>query len=491
MPEKPNLVFIFTDEQRFDTLSCYGNSRIQTPRLNRLAGESLVFENAYVTQPVCTPSRASILAGLYPHTTGCTANNIPLRTESRTIAEMVSRDYLCAYYGKWHLGDEVIAQHGFEKWVSIEDAYRRFYSRREYLDVLSDYHHFLVKSGFTPGAENCGAKIFGRTAAARMPEPFTKAAFLGREAARFVRENRDRPFVLYVNFLEPHMPFTGPFDETYDPQQLPVGPSFLKKPPRNASLYHRLMADAYMHSKFEGHDLRTEAGWRKLRAQYWGLVTLVDGAVGEIMRALHESTLDDRTIVVFASDHGDMMGDHGILAKCVMYEEAVKVPLIIRVPWISRSARSIKGRVSHIDLVATLLELMGEPIPPGLQGESRAAVLRGEATLKDNDVFIEWNGKDGFAAAGRREETQSEISEEDAARIAGQPWRTVISADGWKLNLSSVDHSELYDLNADPLECSNLYEHPRHKDRVQDLRARIHYWQARTADKDCRIDGGG
>ncbi len=477
MAGKPNLLFLFTDEQRFDTMGCYGNDRIRTPHLNALAGGSFVFENSYVTQSVCTPSRASIMTGLYPHTCGCTANNIPLRPDTPTIAEMVSDDYLRGYYGKWHLGDEIIAQHGFERWVSIEDMYRGFYSKQEYLSQFSTYHHYLVSSGHTPDKESHGGGVFGRRMAARLPERHTKAAFLGREAARFIRENRDSPFVLYVNFLEPHMPFIGPFDDMYPPDDLLTGPQFLRKPAANASLWHRLKADRYMQHKTEGLDLSTEAGWRKLRAQYWGLVTLVDRAVGVILGALDECGLAEDTIVAFTSDHGDMMGDHAILAKCVMYEEAAKVPLLMRVPWLSGEQRRIGGRISQIDLVPTLLELMGESIPEHLEGESRAAVLRDEGTLRDNDVFIEWNGGDGSPR-----ELKTDIPEADRKRVAGQPWRTVVSCDGWKLNLSPADQCELYDLNADPHEMNNLFDDPGQRDRIRDLTLRIRRWQERTGD---------
>ena len=122
MPDKPNLVFIFSDQQRFDTLRCYGNEWIQTPNLNALASQSFVFRNAYVTQPVCTPARASIMTGLYPHAAGPVINRVILPPGTRTIAEMVSAEYLCGYFGKWHLGDDVIAQHGFDAWVSTEDG---------------------------------------------------------------------------------------------------------------------------------------------------------------------------------------------------------------------------------------------------------------------------------------------------------------------------------------------------------------------------------
>ena len=139
MPTRPNLLFIFTDEQRADTLECYGNTVVQAPNLNALARRSFVFERPYVTQPVCTPARSSIMTGLYPHTNGCTENSIPLKPETMTIAEMVSPDYRCGYYGKWHLGDEVMPQHNFERWGSMEDTYRMHFTQEMYLERFSDY----------------------------------------------------------------------------------------------------------------------------------------------------------------------------------------------------------------------------------------------------------------------------------------------------------------------------------------------------------------
>ena len=117
MPQRPNLVFVFSDQQRHDTLACYGNKWIQTPHLNELADQSFVFEAAYVAQPVCTPARATIMTGLYPHTAGPIVNKMNLPTDVSTIAEMVSEDYHRGYFGKWHLGNDVIAQHGFDEWV--------------------------------------------------------------------------------------------------------------------------------------------------------------------------------------------------------------------------------------------------------------------------------------------------------------------------------------------------------------------------------------
>jgi arylsulfatase A-like enzyme len=494
MPTKPNLLFLFADQQRFDTLSCYGNHQIQTPNLDALAAESCAFQNAHVTQPVCTPSRTSMLTGLYPHTNGCEQNNVPLRPETPTLAEMLPDDYLCAYYGKWHLGDEVVAQHGFTDWVSIEDYYRRYYSRPEYLSLFSSYHHFLLQNGFEPDYERGGARLFDRVKAASLPEPYTKARFLGREAARFLRErgSSGQPFVLYVGFLEPHTPYVGPLGNLYSPEELPAAPHFRLKPPPNAALVNRMLADQYMDQGFlYGQDLTTDIGCRRTWAQYWGNVTLVDRAVGDILRALHETGLADNTIVVFTSDHGDMMGDHGLFEKCVLYEEAVRVPLLVRVPWLDRAPRSIPGRVSQVDLVPTILDLMGEPIPAGLEGQSRAGVLRGESTLAGNDVFVEWNGPDGRPARffGQGPTDLKEPLEATAREQAQEwqavrgPWRSVVGHEGWKLNLSTTDQPELYDLNADPHELRNRFDEPQQRARIRDLTERLRAWQAQTGDK--------
>ncbi|NJN83887.1 MAG: sulfatase-like hydrolase/transferase [Caldilineaceae bacterium] len=390
---KPNLLFILTDQQRADSLACYGNTHIQAPNLNRLAEESFVFENAYVSQPVCSPSRATLLTGTYPHTARVPACNIRLPEEIPTIAELVDDDYQCAWLGKWHLGDEIFAQRGFDEWVGSEDSYRAHYSTAERLDQLSDYHHFLIEQGLEPDRELLGQRVFSRHFEASLPEELTKAAFLGERTADFIRNRGDQPFVAFVSYLEPHPPHTGPLNDLYDPATLPVGPHFLQKPEANASVLNRVMAAYYMESEEYGFDLRTEAGWRAVRARYWGNVSLVDRSVGKILAALEESGQAENTIVVFTSDHGEMAGDHGILGKCVLYEESVRVPLLIRDPRRGSEQKLIPGNVSHIDLLPTLLDLMGQPIPAHLQGESRVAVLNGEHSLADNDVFIEWNGR--------------------------------------------------------------------------------------------------
>lgn len=484
---RPNVIVILSDQQRADTLRCYGNDWMQTPGLNSLASRSFVFDNAYVTQPVCTPARASLLTGLYPHTAGPIVNKMALPTNVPTIAELVSDEYLCGYFGKWHLGDDVIPQHGFAVWVSAEDGHRVEYSRREFLYRFSDYHQHLVQHGFEPDHEVAGARIFSAGRRAELPEEHQMALFLGNQAADFIKRNRDRPFLMYVSTFEPHPPYTGPLNALYDAAKLPVGPAFLKYP-EGASLYNRSRSayymqfmkdgvepgpDEYIHDAAAGHNLRTELDWRRLRAQYLANITLVDSMAARIMAALEEAGIADDTIVVFSSEHGEMAGDHGLLEKRSFYEEASRVPLLMRVPWLNDKEAHVGGSAGHIDLVPTLLELMGEEVPRHLQGKSLGPVLRRTESLEDNPVFIQWNG---VGSVPDRHLGNTTINLMNA-----MPWRSIVHR-RWKLNLCAADQGELFDLNADPHEMHNLFNDPARRDLVRELGARIRLWQQETGD---------
>jgi arylsulfatase A-like enzyme len=482
---RPNLLFLFTDEQRADTMAAYGNHRIQTPNLNRLAAESTVFERAYVTQPVCTPSRATIMTGLYPHTCGCTANNIPLPEDTPCLPEMLpDGQYATAYHGKWHLGDEVFAQHGFDEWRSIEDMYRAHYRPGRPRDVVSTYQQWLTQEN---GLQPDSGDHFGRAAAARLPEQYSKPAYLAGEASRFMRENRDNPFVLFVNFLEPHMPFFGPRDDLHALRDVELPANFETRPAADQALKARLLARLYQEQGHSGLPLKTEADWRRMIANYWGLCSLVDTHVGRILATLEDCGLAEDTIVVYTSDHGDMMGSHGLLAKCVMFEEAVRVPLLVRLPG-QRGGRRVLEPVSQVDLVPTLLDLMGCATPDCLQGQSLRPALEGKGTPPARDVFIEWNGTNNgmeqHLKQGRLPAAlQDMASPEDAWAAVSDPVRTVITREGWKLNCSPLGEHELYNLNDDPREVTNLAAQQGMRPTMKNLAARLRRWQESTSDE--------
>ncbi|MFP6836826.1 MAG: sulfatase/phosphatase domain-containing protein, partial [Pseudomonadales bacterium] len=203
-------------------------------------------------------------------------------------------------------------------------------------------------------------------------------------------------------------------------------------------------------------------------------VSLVDRMVGKITSALERSGLSENTAVVFTSDHGNQIGDHGMLKKRSFYEESTRVPLLISVPWGQQRPAQIDGDISQIDLVPTMLDLLDQPVPEHFQGHSRLPELAGEAELNDNEVFIEWTG-----TTRRRPDRPMPTPEID--RLNALSWRSIVKG-RWKLNLCVGDQCELFDLEDDPYEQTNLFADSAQRERVRDLEARIRTWQERTAD---------
>ncbi len=466
--DKPNLLFLWTDEQRADTFAVYGNRTYRVPALNRLAAASVSFERCYVTQPICAPNRASVLTGLWPHVSGVTANNISLPDQTPTFPQLLSdSSYQTAYMGKWHLGDEIFPQHGFQDWVSIEDAYHRYYSPDRDPEARSSYHDFLVNHGYQPDPVS---RRFSRDFAARLPAEHCKATFLANCASRFILRNRHQPWILYLNFLEPHMPFTGPFNDLHSGREAPVPDNYPGLPvEKEPELYHHFRR-SLLRKGFGGQDLTTRAGWQRLNRNYAGLCSLVDRAVGRILWTLEASGQTRNTIVVYTSDHGEMMGSHSLLGKQVLYEESIRVPLLIRVPFRQNRPAIIKQPVSHIDLVPTLLELMTSKSGPSLPGQSLVPLLRAEPIPQDH-VFIEWH-----AAAAVVEAVVKRLS-------SGPNARAVISSAGWKLGIYDTDNDLLFHRKRDPLEIQNLRYRGGARAIMTPLLKKLEAWQRETRDE--------
>ena len=479
----PNLLFIFTDQQLADTLAVYGNDKIEMPCLNKLASESFVFKRTYVTQGVCTPSRASLLTGLYPHTCGCTENNMLLPQDVACFPEMLSRgDYFTGFHGKWHLGDEIYAQHGFSEWRSVEDSYREYYSKERNRKDRSSYHHFLVAHGIMPS----NGEAFSRREAAQLPEKYSKPSYLGSEASRFIRENRNNNFILFVNFLEPHNPYTSPRDDQYNPADVSLPESFFELPSENRHIKIRLIQRALKECGRWGVPFSTDQDARRIISNYWGLCSLVDTHVGRILSTLEETGLSHNTIIVFTSDHGDLMGSHRLLGKCVNFEEVLRVPLLIHLPR-QKDSRIIEEPISQIDLVPTLLDLLKQPIPKHLQGRSLRSFIEGRENFDSRDVFIEWNGPNNGFGDKLNEVSIPDCmlrndSREKVIRAMTDPIRTIVTPEGWKFNYSQIGEHELYNLYEDPLETDNLARKKEMRTKMKDLACKIREWQKQTDD---------
>lgn len=470
--EKPNLIVFLPDQQRADTIAAYGGTRVHAPNLNKLASQSVVFDRAYVTHPVCTPSRSALLTGTWPHQNGCANNNTGLGAETKCLPELVAdADYRTGYMGKWHLGDEVFAQHGFEEWVSIEDLYQKYFSPGRDRSTISDYSRFLASRGLKPDKEDGS---FSRKFASRQPLGLSKTVFLAQHACSFLERHRHEPFILFVSFLEPHTPFYGPFNREHPLEEVELDRSsdhvFGQELPLRYRLRQEFMEEAYG---------KTPAEYRQVKQRYLGLVTQIDRSIGAILGKLDQLGLTDNTIVAHTSDHGEMMGAHRLFLKQVMFEEAVRVPYLVRMPGQNRQLR-VEQPVSHIDFASTLLELLKKPEHPQCVGRSHASLLHG-VRQPAQPVFIEWSPDGGDE--NKIKEGTTLASPEEIRRAIGESTRTVVSPDGWKLCLRDTGENELYNRRADPEERHNFNALPASQETQDRLRALILQWQEKTADK--------
>lgn len=480
---EPNLLFIMTDQHRSDTLGAYGNNRIRTPHLDRLAEQSTLFEHSYCTQPVCSPARSSLLTGTWPHTNGVTQLTERMSPDVDTIGELVCRgDYTKAYFGRWGLPEQHPSPHDFDI--------------REIFDWPPEA--LLRAAGLQP----LNGKDFGKDDLPHLPEPLTGAAYLADRVCSFLGEPRDHPFLVFASIYRPHDPYSGPFDTMYNRNEVILPNNFNAVPTTSQHMRPGLESAYFQNERPGGNDTQTEAGWRDVIARYWGLCTLVDKHIGRILDALDTCGLSDNTIVIYLSDHGDMMGSHRLLGKNLMFEESVKTPFMIHLPGQSE-ARCISARVSHIDVVPTLLDLLDQPIPDHLQGRSLRRFLSGRPNTQNaEDVFIEWQGFNhavGRALGIQRggvehlepEDLQRDTiadylkriaTREEALEALSDTIRTIITQDGWKFNWSHLGQHELYNLTNDPGETVNLARDAGQYTRMRDLTDRIHQWQQRTKD---------
>src|SRR5436309_7634712 len=465
---KPNLILFLPDQQRADTLSCCGGVSVHAPNLNKLASESVVFERAYVTHPVCTPSRSSLMTGTWPHINGCTKNNVPLDPRFRVFPELMEdRDYRTAYIGKWHLGEEGPAGRGFQQWTSTNDH--------------GDYITFLVSAGVAPDKPN---GRFSKLAISNLPLELSRPKFLEKQACEFIEKHHRDPFILVVGFVEPHSPYNGPLNDEHPLDQVDLDVTATLPESENIPLRYRLMREWQQSEAVLDRERLpiqlffgvTPEEYRSIKQRYLGLVTLVDQSSGAILQCLERFGLSDQTIVIHTSDHGDSLGAHHLFGKETMFEEAARVPLLIRLPDQTRG-KMISRPVSHIDFVPTLLDLLGQPRHPQCAGKSMLPLIQDEAMTPDN-VLIEWAPnrtkiKKGTSLARRRM----------IKRAVEESTRTLVSPDGWKLCLRDKDLNELYNLKDDPWETRNLYSDAQYASVISRLAIEIHRWQHSADDK--------
>ena len=426
---RPNILWICTDQQRWDTIRSLGNGYIRTPNLDRLAARGVVFDNAFCQSPICTPSRASFLTGMYPSTVHNTMNGneiwddaAPLVT--KTLADAV---YDCALAGKFHLSG---AQGRIEP--RVDDGYRVFdWSHHPHDDWPEGhaYAEWLRSEGFDykSNYEKLGY----------IPPEYHQTKWCADRAIEFLEQDRGgKPWLFSFNCFDPHAPFDPPAEylKHYPAEEMP-GPLF-----RESDLENQRKLEAV---QFQSKSRRPEEFDAKgIQAKYWAMIEQIDTHVGRMLDALERSGQADNTVVIFTSDHGETCGDHGLLLKgCRFYESLIHVPLIVS--WPGRFGEGVRtdALVELTDLAPTLLELAGLAVPDDMQGRSLLPVLEGRS-------------------AKHREFVRSEFYR---AVATVQSFATMVRTERFKQVLyhGHGGLGELFDLETDPGEFDNLWEDPR------------------------------
>lgn len=406
--ERPNILLILPDQMRATAMGCMGNAEVQTPHIDRLAETGTLFRRTYANTPVCCPARAILLTGTYPHVNGMIANDLRLRETEITLAEILQgAGYRTGFVGKWHL-DGGLRDPGF-----VPPG-----PRRQGFDFWAGYE--------------CHHKHFQPTYFRDTPEMITVQKFEPEASCDFAVEflksqPKDRPFFLTVQMGPPHDPYGAPdeYMRRYLPERItpPANwvPGSEKSPPgRAANPLNRFVP----------------LGGLEEIAAYYAAISALDDQVGRLMKTLADAGLDENTIVLFTSDHGDMLGSHGMRRKRKPHDESARVPGILRWPAKIPRGQKVDTLFSHVDMSPTLLGLAGIDVPKNMQGADLSRVALGQTTAGPQavllQIFVPYNPDQ-----------------------VPKPWRGIITADFTFARFEDAPWL-LFDHKQDPAQMQNL-----------------------------------
>jgi arylsulfatase A-like enzyme len=452
---RPSILLIYTDQQRPDSLGCYGNPVAVSPNIDGLAREGVRLNRYYVQNPVCMPSRMSFLTGRYPASLGIGCNGIPFPGEIPMLHQMLSKHgYRTAQIGKMHFTPHANRDHaaphpsyGFDTFMISDEpgCYDDDYIRWVVSQDPSQLRHARCK--LPPAALASGLPDFpehGRNThepyAYGGDERFTHSAFVAEQTCRFIRESGNGPFFAIAGFFAPHPPVNPPqrFIDMFDTEKMDL--------PVTGGQEHVL---PFLKDIKPGD-------WKRIKAAYFALAAHVDDCAGRILKTLADSGKADNTIVIFTTDHGEYLGDHGQVQKGMPGQDCItRVPFIIRCPGRLKAGTSVNGLVEGVDIVPTLLDLCGVPLPDYLEGKSILPLFEGTTAGVRDDVFIDYfkpGGADRFSCVKTLEHAYA------------------VDPQGREI---------LFDLIKDPAECANMADSPAYRKILAEMRKRLAARQTR------------
>jgi len=481
---RPNILWICTDSQRWDTLGCYGNRFGHTPNADRLASTGMLFEQCYAQNPLCTPSRGNFLTGRYPVTNKLRQNGQNI-LPSEVLVTRLLRDsaYICGLSGKLHLSacnrrftlgeewwklppDEQVVQ-GVEP--RIDDGYVEFHWSHAPGSQFrsSEYTRWLLAKGtvFETRPRTDSAVV-----RSGMPSELHETTWCAEEAIRFIEayQGFGHPWLFSVNFFSPHFPFDPP-DACLEPylgrlEEVPL-PNYVEGELNDKPAWQR-ERHQHKHYAYTGeNDAGDPHEHRMCRAAYWAMCDQIDAQLGRLLDALERTGQRENTIVIFTSDHGELLGDHGVYTKGpFLYDPAIHVPLIVSWPGHIPEGVRVPALVELGDLAPTVLDAAGLPRHPGMQTRSLWPLLIGQAPTDHfrDDVYCEYYNSNPDKPS---------------------TFLTMVRTERYKL-IAAHGHpvSELYDLQEDPGENRNLWNDPAYAALKTDMLVRLCDRMAQTAD---------
>lgn len=461
------------DQQRLDTVSAYGlNSICRTPHIDSLARRGIRFDNAFTLTAICSPSRASLFTGLYPHKHGVTANSGTIKEGVMGISQYLQKNgYKCGYAGKWHIDEK----HGPNYFgFSGKEFYGYAFPGSDLLPGLrfkaapdnetNHYEMYLKERGFE--LPTVSHRFVGKNPTNQDQEMFALHEgpvescieyFVAEEAIRVIGElaNEEEPFFMWANFWGPHSPslVPEPYFSMYNPEDIPEHPSYCetfdKKP------YGHKLTEKYWGLGDYGWN-----GFQEISARYFGHCTLIDDMVGRIVDCLDRLNLLDNTIIIYTADHGDCMGAHKLIEKgSFMYDEIYRIPMIVAHPECQNAGRTYQDFVYLHDIMPSMLDIANVNLPNNLDGESILPCMLGQDYHNDREeVYCVFNSH--FFPVNQR----------------------MIRTKTHQFTFNPGDIGELYDLVNDPYQLNNVYENPEYEEIRLDLIARMDSYMYKLKD---------
>lgn len=464
----PNIVLILSDDHVHNALGIAGHQHLTTPNLDRIAQQGIWFRQAAVVTPVCAPSRAAFLTGLYGHTSGFRTNNRPWpsRFPPSFLSVAKAAGYRTAFIGKKHIYNTDEPLPGIDRWIS-------FVNQGWYVNPDMNI-------------DGTRRKLTGAT-----------GDLLTTFASEFIRSNRQVPFAMVVAYKEAHSQQTAPpqYDSLFKdtPIALPATwnenkstkPAFFIKEP---SIPDSGFAEPKPSADTHPDQMRSDERAIKKIRNYYRCIAALDNYAGRIRRTLEAIGQLDNTILVFAGDNGYFLGDHGRFEKMTPHEESVRIPFVIRFPKVIPAAIVSDELVLNIDLAPTLYDLAGLRAPQRLDGRSLRPIFEGRGLAPNwrKETYIEWQGAEGSIRKGSPGYIfRPEPAPAPAAAAAAPPiptWRSVRTRDYMYAVYLNGDLSEFYDLANDPSETRNLINDPKQQEQISKLHRRLLELAVETRD---------